>query len=53
MMEIVNGVVKKKCYYCDNEDTNYCSLCKKWFCSKCIKQYGRRIKDMVREKIGN
>ena len=38
-----------KCYYCENEETKYCTMCKKWFCDHCRKQYGKRIKDMVKE----
>jgi len=41
-----------KCIYCDSEETTYCNACKKWFCEKCSKQYGKRLIDMVKEKIG-
>lgn len=41
----------EKCYYCESTDTNYCSLCSNWFCSKCRKRYDKRIISMIKEKF--
>ena len=45
-------MMAKKCHYCDSEETKYCVMCRKWFCDHCRKQYGKRLKDMVKEKVG-
>ena len=31
------------CYFCHNNDTKYCSICQKWLCDNCRKNYPKRI----------
>ena len=40
-----------KCYFCENIETLYCKICKKWMCDECRKNYPARMKAMFKEKL--
>lgn len=41
----------EKCYYCYSTDTNYCTLCKHWFCDICRYRYDKRIISAIKERF--
>lgn len=45
------GYILNKCYYCESENTTYCSLCENWFCDDCRRRYDKRIMSMIKEKF--
>ena len=40
--------MSEKCYFCESTETLYCSICKKWMCDGCRKNYYKRIGEVAR-----
>lgn len=46
-------MIAKGCYFCGNQSTSrFCSMCDKWLCDDCRKNYGLRTVEVFKLGIG-